>query len=56
MQNARGDVEALHDVSTTCVRVGQYLAEAGHLKEALLPFNKALSIMESLEGPVQLLP
>ena len=53
MQASKGDKEQLHDVSTTCVRVGQYLAEAGHFKEALLPFNKALSIIESIEGAVR---
>lgn len=40
VQACKGNREQLQDVATACVRVGRYLAEAGHYAEAVQPYTK----------------
>lgn len=40
IEACKGDRNELHDVVTACVRVGRYLAEAGHYNEAIQPYSK----------------
>jgi hypothetical protein len=39
IKECQGDKEQLADVANTSVRIGEYLAEAGHYSEAMQPFQ-----------------